>query len=151
APLNRAFGGATLLDVIRYQKDVVDKYTPEKIVIYCGENDVASSDIITGKIVLDRFKVLYQHIRERFPTIDIYFISLKPSVLRWSMKDRMIDANNQIKQFCKSQKKTYFISIWDQMLENSKPNPALFIEDKLHMNNLGYEIWMKEIRKRIKK
>ena len=151
APLNRAFGGATLLDVIRYQSDVVDKYNPEKIVIYCGENDIASSDTITGKIVLDRFKLLYEHIRERFPTVEIYYISLKPSVLRWSMKDRMIDANNRIQQFCKSQKKTHFISIWNQMLENSKPNPALFIEDKLHMNKLGYEIWMKEIRKRIKK
>jgi lysophospholipase L1-like esterase len=150
APLNRAFGGATLLDVIRYQNDVVDTYNPERIVIYCGENDVASSDAITGKIVLDRFKLLYQPIRERFPAIDIYFISLKPSVLRWRMKDRMIAANNQIEAFCKSQKNSHFISIWNQMLVDSKPNPALFIEDKLHMNKLGYEIWMKEIRKRIK-
>ena len=151
APLNRAFGGATLLDVIRYQNDVVYKYNPERIVIYCGENDIASSDTITGKMVLDRFKLLYQPIREKFPTIEIYFISLKPSVLRWSMKDRMIDANNQIKAFCKSQKNTHFISIWDQMLVHSKPNPILFIEDKLHMNQLGYAIWMKEMRKRIKK
>jgi len=151
APLNRGFGGATLLDVIRYQDQVVDKYNPEKIVIYCGENDIASSDSITGKIVLDRFKLLYQHIRERFPSIEIYFISLKPSVLRWSMKDRMIDANHQIEAFCNNQNKTYFISIWNQMLEESKPNPTLFVEDKLHMNKLGYIIWMKEIRKSIKK
>ncbi len=151
APLNRAFGGSTLLDVIRYRAAIFEKYNPEKIVIYCGENDVASSDTITGKMVLDRFKVLYQYIRERFPTIQIYFISLKPCPLRWSMKDRMIASNTQIEAFCKKEKNAYFISIWDQMLENSKPNPALFIEDKLHMNHLGYEIWMKEIRKKIKK
>jgi lysophospholipase L1-like esterase len=151
APLNRAFGGATLLDVIRYQHDVVDKYNPEKMVIYCGENDIASSDTITGKIVLQRFKLLYQHIRERFPAIDVYFVSLKPSVLRWSMRERMIDANDQIKVFCKKQKNLYFISIWKQMLEMSLPNPSLFIEDKLHMNKLGYEIWIKEIRKKIRK
>ncbi len=151
APLNRGFGGATLLDVIRYQNDVVDAYSPDRIVIYCGENDVASSETITGKMVLDRFKVLYQHIREQFPAIDIYFISLKPSVLRWAMKDRMKAANFQIEAFCKSQKNTHFISIWNQMLVDSKPNPALFLEDKLHMNKLGYEIWMKEIRKRVKK
>ena len=30
APLNRAFGGSTLLDVIRYRKDVFEKYNPEK-------------------------------------------------------------------------------------------------------------------------
>lgn len=150
APLNRAFGGATLLDVIRYQKIVIDSFNPEKIVIYCGENDIASSDTITGKIVLDRFKLLYNHIREKFPTINVYYISMKPSPLRWAMKDRMMDGNKKIMKFCKKQKHTYFISIWDQMLLNSEPNPSIFLEDNLHMNHSGYKIWMKEIRKKIK-
>lgn len=150
APLNRAFGGSTLLDVIRYRKDIIEKYNPERIVIYCGENDVASSDTITAKIVFDRFKVLYQYIREKFPTIDIYYVSLKPSPSRWSMRERMMDANAQIERFCKKRKHTYFISIWSQMLENSKPIPSIFKEDSLHMNAKGYEIWIKEIRKKIK-
>jgi lysophospholipase L1-like esterase len=150
APLNRAFGGSTLPDVIRYRAAIIEKYNPERIVIYCGENDIASSDSVTGKIVLERFILLYQHIRKKFPAIDIYYISLKPSPLRWEMRDRMLDANYRIADFCKKQKHTHFISIWKQMLENSKPNPSLFIEDSLHMNKKGYEIWMKEIRKRVK-
>jgi lysophospholipase L1-like esterase len=150
-PLNRAFGGSTLLDVFRYRKDIIDKYSPEKIVIYCGENDVASSDSVTGKIVFDRFITLYKHIREKFPRIDVYYISLKPCPLRWEMRKRMLDANYRIADFCKKQKHTYFINIWDQMLENSKPNPSLFIEDSLHMNKKGYEIWIKEIRNKVKK
>jgi len=150
APLNRAFGGSTLLDVIRYRKDIIDKYNPQRIVIYCGENDVASSDAVTGKIVFERFKVLYQYIRDKFPKIDVYYVSLKPSPSRWRMRERMIDANTQIERFCKKQKHTYFISIWSEMLVKSKPNPYLFIEDSLHMNAKGYEIWMKEIRKKVK-
>lgn len=151
APLNRAFGGSTLLDVIRYRDDIINKYNPERIVIYCGENDVAFSETVTGKIVFDRFKVLHQHIREKFPKTDIYYVSLKPSPSRWSMRQRMIDANKLIKRFCKKQNHTYFISIWDQMLENSKPISSIFLEDSLHMNAKGYDIWTKEIRKKIKK
>lgn len=150
APLNRAFGGSTLLDVIRYREEVINKYNPERIVIYCGENDVASSDTVTGKIVLERFKILYRHIREKFPTIDIYFVSLKPSPSRWSMQQRMMEANAQIEEFCKKQKQAYFIGIWNQMLENSMPIASIFKEDRLHMNAKGYEIWIKEIRKKIK-
>jgi lysophospholipase L1-like esterase len=150
APLNRAFGGSTLLDLIRYREDVINKYNPERIVIYCGENDVASSDTVTGQVVLERFKVLHQHIREKFPKIDIYYVSLKPCPLRWSIRQRMIDGNTQIEGFCKKQKHTYFISIWDQMLENSEPIPSIFMEDRLHMNAKGYEIWIKEIREKIK-
>lgn len=151
APLNRAFGGSRLLDVICYRAAIFEKYNPEQIVIYCGENDVASSDTVTGKIVFDRFVTLYKHIREKFPKINVYYVSLKPSPLRWSMRDRMMDANARIEHFCKKQKHTYFISIWNQMLENSKPNPSIFKEDSLHMNSKGYEIWIKEIRKKVKK
>jgi lysophospholipase L1-like esterase len=151
APLNRAFGGSTLLDVIRYREDIFEKYNPEKIVIYCGENDVASSDTVTGKVVLERFKVLYQYIRKKSPEVDVYFVSLKPSPLRWKMKERMMDANHQIKKFCKKQKHTYFVSIWNQMLENGKPIPSIFKGDSLHMNSKGYEIWIKAIRKKVKK
>lgn len=151
APLNRAFGGSRLLDVIYYRAAIFEKYHPEKIVIYCGENDVASSDTVTGKIVFDRFITLYKYIREKFPKINIYYVSLKPSPLRWGMRDRMLDANARIEHFCKKEKHTYFISVWNQMLENSKPNPSIFKEDSLHMNSKGYEIWMKEIRKKVKK
>lgn len=63
-PINRDFEGTTLLDAMRYREDVVDKYYLERIVVYCDENAITSSDSITEKIVLDRFKLLYQHIRE---------------------------------------------------------------------------------------
>lgn len=151
APLNRAFGGSTLLDVIRYRATIFEKYKPENIVIYCGENDVASSDTVTGKVVFDRFKTLYQHIRTKFPKINVYYVSLKPSPLRWKMRDRMIAANNQIEQFCKKQKHLHFISIWNLMLQNERPIGAIFKSDSLHMNAKGYDIWIKEMRKRMKK
>src|SRR5580692_8032994 len=40
--LNRAFGGSTLPDVIRYVNDIVFPYQPKQVVLYCGENDFAS-------------------------------------------------------------------------------------------------------------
>ena len=44
--INRGFGGSTLPDVITYEQEVIFKYRPKQIVIYCGENDVASSDSV---------------------------------------------------------------------------------------------------------
>jgi len=41
--INRGFGGSTLVDVIRYADDVIFPYDAKQIVIYCGENDLASS------------------------------------------------------------------------------------------------------------
>jgi lysophospholipase L1-like esterase len=143
--LNRAFGGATLADVINYQDDVVLKYNPKKIFIYCGENDIASSEAITPEIVLDRFKTLYQSIRNRFPETLVVFVSIKPSILRWSMKDRMIAANALVSNFLAKEKNAVFVNIWDKMLENGEPMKDIFIQDNLHMNKKGYAIWTKEM------
>ncbi|MGC4039498.1 MAG: GDSL-type esterase/lipase family protein [Flavobacterium sp.] len=143
--LNRAFGGATLPDVINYQNDVVLKYKPKKIFIYCGENDIASSDKVSPEMVFDRFKTLYGNIRKQFPKTPVVFVSLKPCILRWSMKDRMIKANQLIEGYISKQKHTTFINIWDKMLENGEPKKDIFMEDNLHMNAKGYAIWVKEL------
>src|SRR5579885_2112943 len=86
--INRGFGGSTLVDVIRYEKDVIFKYVPKQIVIYCGENDIAAADTITGQVVFNRFKKLYADIRSKFPIVPIVYISMKPSPSRWEMRDR---------------------------------------------------------------
>ena len=144
--INRGFGGSILLDVIRYEKDIIFPYQPKQIVIYCGENDVASSDTVTAKIVLERFKKLYTDIRQQMPKVPIVFISLKPSPSRWKMKDRMMESNTLIKKYLKKQKHTTFISVWNSMLgADGKPIEDIFIEDKLHMNANGYAIWQKLI------
>ena len=32
------------------------------------------------------------------------------------------------------------------LLENNEANPELFVEDGLHMNSKGYEIWTKLVK-----
>jgi lysophospholipase L1-like esterase len=80
--VNRAFGGATLLDLIYFQNDVVLKYKPKKIFIYCGENDIASSEKVTPKMVFKRYKTFYKTLRKQFPDTPIIFVSLKPAISR---------------------------------------------------------------------
>lgn len=143
--LNRAFGGATLLDVINYQDDVALKYKPKKIFIYCGENDVASSEKVDGKVVFKRFKTLYKSLRKHFPETPIVFVSLKPCPSRWTMKDRMMASNDLISNYLSHKKNAVFVSVWDEMLENGLPNKDIFLEDRLHMNKEGYAIWIRKM------
>lgn len=143
--LNRAFGGATLLDLIYFQNDVVLKYKPKKIFIYCGENDIASSEKVTPKMVFKRYKTFYKTLRKQFPETPIIFISLKPAISRWYMKDRMMATNKLISQFMKNKKNATFVNIWDDMLENGEPKKDIYIQDNLHMNAKGYAIWVEKM------
>lgn len=143
--LNRAFGGATLLDMIYWKDKNLLNYHPSKIVIYCGENDVASSEKVDGKEVFKRFKTLFKIIRKQYPDVPLVYVSIKPCILRWSMRDRMMDANKRISSFLSHKKRTTFVDIWDAMHENCKPKKDIFKEDKLHMNKKGYAIWIEKM------
>ncbi len=142
--VNRGFGGSTLLDVIYYSDKVIFPYDPKQVVIYCGENDIASSDTVNAEIVLDRLKLLFTSIRSKIPNVPILFVSLKPSPARWAMKDRMIASNKMIKKYLYKQKNTKFLSVWKPMLaSDGKPLADIFLQDNLHMNAKGYAIWQK--------
>lgn len=145
--INRGFGGSALPDVIRYADDVIFHYEPKQIVIYCGENDLVMADTVSGKTVYKRFVQLFEMIRKKMPDVPVAFISLKPSPSRWNLRKKMTTANSLIKTYLAKKKKTAFINVYPKMLgKDGKPKREIFLEDELHMNNLGYEIWQKAIQ-----
>jgi len=145
--VNRGFGGSTLVDVLRYEEDVIFKYNPKQILIYCGENDFASSDTITPTTVFNRFKTLFSEIRTVYPKVAIAYISMKPSPSRWNLRDKFMTGNHLIENYLKKQKNARFINVWKPMLgSDGKPKKELFVEDNLHMNAQGYAIWQKIIQ-----
>lgn len=144
--INRGIGGSSLPDIIRYANEMIISYQPKQIVIYCGENDFASSDTITYNHVVSRFINLFSIIRKDLPLVHISFISIKPSPSRWKYSDQFITANTTIQQFLHNQSNTSFINVWDAMLDsNRKPLFNIYKSDSLHMNANGYDIWKKLI------
>ncbi|MFT3949364.1 MAG: GDSL-type esterase/lipase family protein [Agriterribacter sp.] len=150
--INRGFGGSTLPDLIRYVNDIVVPYKPKQVVIYCGENDIASSDTITAETVAQRFVTLFETIRKIYPKVPIAFISMKPSPSRERFLPKLQSANQQIRDYITTQKRTAYIDVYPYMMrENGSPRKALFTEDMLHMNKNGYAIWQYAILPYLKK
>jgi lysophospholipase L1-like esterase len=145
--INRGFGGSSFPDLIRYENDIISPYHPRQILIYCGDNDLASSDNITAQIVFERFKTLFDDIRKKYPKISIAFVSIKPSISRQRLMPKMEETNMLIKTFLEKKKKTAFIDVYHKMLKpDGTPMDDIFLEDKLHMNAKGYAIWQKAIK-----
>lgn len=144
--INRGFGGSTLPDVIQYADDIIFPYKPKEIVIYCGENDIASSDTITSKIVFTRFEKLFTLIRKKMPKVPVVFVAMKPSPSREKYHQKLLQANLLIKNYLSRQSKAAYVDVYKLMLENGKPDESLYINDRLHMNAKGYAIWQKAIQ-----
>jgi lysophospholipase L1-like esterase len=144
--INRGFGGSTLPDVIRYANDIILPYEPRQVIVYCGDNDLASSDTVTAEMVLQRFETLYNLIRKQYRKTSIAFVALKPSPSRQRLLPKVEKANTLISEFLKKKKRTVFIDVFHPMLlPDGTIMPDIFLEDKLHMNAKGYAIWQKAI------
>lgn len=141
--LNRAFGGSTLLDVTARLDDVVTAYEPCQVVLYCGENDFATDEKLEPTIVVDRFKDLFGRIRRRQPGVNFVYVSMKPSPSRWHLATKFREANDAIRRYLASQKSASFVDLWPVMLgDDGKPKPEIFVDDKLHVNDEGYKLWI---------
>jgi lysophospholipase L1-like esterase len=58
----------------------------------------------------------------------------------------MIQANQLVKNYLSTKKKTAFIDVYNKMFNrDGTVMQDIFIEDNLHMNAKGYAIWQKAI------
>lgn len=144
--INRGFGGATLVDLIYYVDEAIIKYQPSQVFIYCGENDMADVDTVSPATVLQRFKTLHTILLKKLPkTTKVVFVSLKPSIARWHLESKFIEANKLIEGYIATQKNMQYLDVHTAMLDDNKEVfKDIFIADKLHMNPKGYLIWQKQ-------
>jgi lysophospholipase L1-like esterase len=143
--INRGFGGSHISDINYYFKRVVLPYKPKLIIFYAGDNDIASGK--NAQEVLDGFKQFVGMASEALPRTPIIFISIKPSESRWNFWQVTQQANGLIRQYCESGNKLTFVDAGSVLLnEQGQPENTYFLEDKLHLNDKGYQKWTQVIR-----
>ncbi|HIM27507.1 MAG TPA: hypothetical protein EYI98_05815 [Candidatus Marinimicrobia bacterium] len=146
--LNRGFGGAHISDMLHYIDVIINPYSVKAVVFYCGDNDISSGK--TPDHVYNDFLRIYDKIISLFPAVKFYYIPIKPSISRWGKWDNMNQTNHKILTLSKWNSALYYVNTATPMLEiEGTPNPKLFIEDGLHLNVTGYDLWTKIVRDRI--
>lgn len=138
--VNRGFGGSTLQDLNRYVDLIVIPYKPRQIFIYCGENDIAAG--ASAKTTFKRYLKVYRKIRKHYPTTPIVFISIKPSPSRIQHLSQVMVANHMILDHINKNPHIQYVDVFSKMVDpQGQPLPHIFVEDRLHMNPQGYQIW----------
>lgn len=148
APLNvigRGFGGSNTNDLLHYADRIIIKYKPRAILIYEGDNDIAEG--VKPIAIVATHILLLDKIERDLPGCRVYLLSIKPSIERWEMWPKTSQVNEALAKLAEDRKTVTYIDIATPMLgTDGKPRPDLFIEDKLHMNRKGYELWRDTIR-----
>ncbi|REG81547.1 GDSL-type esterase/lipase family protein [Algoriphagus antarcticus] len=143
AIINSAFGGSTADQLLMHLDKTVLQYEPSKVFIYEGDNDINSGQEISD--IMGNLDELVTKIHAKYPNTIVNLIAAKPSPSRWEKKTSYLALNDLIRQYATTHDNVHIVNVWDIMLDDSgKPKADIFLEDNLHMNEKGYELW-KEI------
>jgi lysophospholipase L1-like esterase len=144
-PVNLGFGGSTLAACVWFFDRLMMPFNPKRLIVYAGDNDLG--DGRSPEEVFLFFQDLMVKVRDRFGDIPCYYVSLKPSLARWSMADQFKYANNLIEsEIIKQDNNWRFINIFQAMLNSSgQPKGEYYVGDGLHLSPKGYEVWREAI------
>lgn len=145
-PLNLGFGGSTLIACNAFfEKIIAPLQKPQRLLLYAGDNDLG--DGLDPNSVFKNYLLFKSKLRFHFQDIPFYFISIKPSIERFGIIDKIVKTNSLIKEHIDaSGDNDYYIDIFNEMLDdNYQPQKQLFNADGLHLSPLGYEVWKEAI------
>ena len=147
--VNRGFGGSQLSDALYYFDRVLVPWQPAKIILYEGDNDIATGK--SPKKILNDLKLFYKMVHEKIPMAEVGILAAKPSPSRWDLKKKYEKTNSMLSKYCDMNESFTFIDVYNPMLLNGRPNPEYYIKDSLHMNAKGYELWTRLVKPFIEK
>ena len=148
APLTvipRGFGGSTMQDLEYFLDRIVIKYKPRAVVIYEGDNDTAYG--VAPEEIVGRLESIVDRVHAEVPEARVYVMSVKPSLARVDVWDKAQEANMLSQRFADSHDLVSYIDVANPFLQsNGKVMDDIFIDDGLHLNEKGTQIWASTIK-----
>ncbi|MBU3745176.1 MAG: hypothetical protein FGM61_11640, partial [Sediminibacterium sp.] len=146
--IHRGYGGSNLTEMAYYVKRIIYPHQPAAIFMYVGNDITGSEKDKSPRQVLELFTYVVKTIRQQYPDVPIVWLQIAPSPKRWSVWNEVQEANQLIADYCANGYHLYtFNSSANYLGSDGTPMEKLFVEDRLHYNEQGYQIWGKQIKK----
>lgn len=138
--INAGVGGDTTDDVLARLGDVVAA-APDEIVLLIGTNDLGTRQSVEH--LVRNTESICVNLRRELPGSRMLVQSVMPRGREFAA--RIQDSNIHLRQFT-STVHAQFLDLWPALaLEDGELNPE-FSNDRLHLNDAGYDAWLSELR-----
>jgi len=152
--LNFGIPGDTTIGVLNRVHQVI-KLKPKYVILNIGLNDFVLTNL-SHKESLENILDIRHQILEGCPDTLVYVTSLTP-INQKDFKDQTyllnrdpqdaIDLNNMLKDKIDNQ---FFINIYDELIDEQKDLKLAYTRDGIHLNQKGYQIYLKMIKEILK-
>jgi lysophospholipase L1-like esterase len=138
--VNLGHGGDTTDDVL-YRLDSVIAAAPDEVLLLIGTNDLGTRR--TVEYLVRNIQSIMVDLRRDLPGARMLLQSIMPRAREFA--GQIQDANIHLRQFAATVRAQY-LDLWPALaLPDGELNPA-FSDDRLHLNDAGYQAWLSELR-----
>ena len=145
---NRGYGGATMRDMMINYHRVFAHYKPKSVVFYC-DNDICGWEEgdLQVEDVFSLYKAFINRIHYDYSSAVVYFLSIKHSASRERLREQQEELNLLMRDYAANNPNLIYVDVSSLLLDkDGNINNALFMDDYLHLNPNGYELWNKKLK-----
>lgn len=148
--IRRGYGGAKFTDMGVFVDRIVTPHQYRALVMFVGNG-------VTGKPedhTPDQIEALARHIvsvsHQHQKDSPVFLIEITPCESRFGAWPKIRAVNARLREIALSTPNTYFIPTASHYLKaDGTPRPELFVADRLHLSDAGYQQWSSLIRRRL--
>lgn len=145
--IQRGYGGAQFSDLAVFVERLVKPHQFDAAAIFVANDITGKADDKSPTEVMRLVKHIVAEVRDHQPSAAVFLIAVTPTRSRFQAWDDIQQLNTALDKYCQSQDYLHFIDTADQFLDSSgEPIDKYFVEDQLHLNREGYQVWSRIIK-----
>ena len=148
--VNVGIGGSKFSDWEPWMNDLVIDHNPKKVFINLGFNDIHRGT--SPEEVYGHFLNVVTSIRKALPNTIIYVASTCQCPAFTTFIDNELALNKMMEEYCNKTENMIYLPLNDLFNVDGKMAPNMgeyCIADMLHLNRKGYDVWGKEVLKKL--
>lgn len=148
--IQRGYGGAKYSDVAVFAKRLLRPHAYQALVIFVGNDVRGKPDDHTPDQVEELARYIVSVSKSHQADAPVFLIEVTPTSSRYSAWPAIRKVNERLREIALSTPNTHFIATAEHYLDpEGKPRDELFVSDRLHLNEAGYDQWATLIRSRL--
>ncbi|OUX49826.1 MAG: hypothetical protein CBE43_09055 [Rhodopirellula sp. TMED283] len=148
--IQRGYGGAKYSDVAVFSKRLLHPHDYQALAIFVGNDVQGKPDDHTPDQVEELVRYLVSVSQSHQADAPVFLIEVTPTSKRYAAWPAIRKMNERLREIALSTPNTHFIATAEHYLDpEGKPRDELFVSDRLHLNEAGYDQWAALIRSRI--
>lgn len=145
--IQRGYGGAQFSDLAVFAERLVKPHRFDAAAIFVANDITGKADDKSPTEVLQLVKHIVAEVRDHQPSAAVFLIAVTPTRSRFKVWDEIQQLNTALDKYCQSEDYLHFIDTADEYLgSNGEPIDKYFVEDQLHLNPEGYQVWSRLIK-----